>query len=274
MKVIALEEAEEGQIIDVFNRGFSDYLIPVSMDSYVLKDYIYVNDISLKDSYMALDQDGTPQAFTFTGIRDNMGWVGGLAVDPDHRGKGFGRAVLKAQLDRVKEIALDDIWLECIDTNEVGLGMYKRTGFKRIRKIWFLQHDAPEPRKVKCPDFETRVVGISDVLPHYDKDHVWPKAARSLSKMSLGYAALAVKDDKVMGYIVSFPGTRSTYLWDLSGNKYGEALLADHLKVAGKKQMNIANLHNKGLLSILQRWGFVITFSLWVMRAKLKSGFW
>ena len=274
MKIIDLEEAGEEQIIDVFNRGFSDYLIPVSMDAYVLRDYIYVNDISLKDSYMALDEDGTPQAFTFTGIRDNTGWVGGLAVDPGHRGMGYGRAVLKAQLDRVKEIGLGEIWLECMVNNEVGLGMYKRAGFKKMRKIWFLQHDSPGPRNVKCPAFETRVVSISELLPHYDENHIWPKAARSLSRMSLGYAALAVKDDDVMGYIVSFPGTRSTYLWDLSGNKYGEALLADHLKVTGKKQMTIANLHDKGLLSILQRWGFVITFSLWVMRAKLGSGFW
>jgi GNAT superfamily N-acetyltransferase len=274
MKVINLDEAGLDKIIDVFNRGFQDYIIPVSMDSYVLKDYIHVNDISLKDSFMALDGNDTPQSFTFTGIRDNIGWVGGLAVDPEHRGMGYGRAVLKAQLERVRELDLDELWLECIDSNDVALGMYKRVKFKKIHKIWFLQHDSPEPRDVRCPEFETKKVGISEVMEHYDKEHIWPKSAHSLKKMSLGYSALAVKDGKVMGYIVSFPGTRSTYLWDMSANKYGEALLAQHLKETGNKQMNIANLHNKALLSILQRWGFVITLSLWVMRLKLRSGLW
>ena len=274
MKVIPLSEAEFEQIIDVFNRGFKDYIIPVSMDTYVLKDYIHVNDISLKDSFMALDEEGTPQSFTFTGIRKDKGWVGGLAVDPEHRGMGFGRAVLKAQLDRVRELELEEVWLECIEDNRIAERMYKDVGFKKMRKIWFCQHDNPEPRKVKCPDFEKKVVEIEGVIPHYDQEHIWPKSARSLRKMMSALCVLAIRDEKVMGYIISFPSRKSTYLWDMSANRYGEVLLSDLIKDTEGRQMNIANMHSKGLLSILQRWGFVITLSLWTMRLRLKSRFW
>jgi GNAT superfamily N-acetyltransferase len=274
MKVIPLSEADFEQIVDVFNRGFKDYIIPVSMDTYVLQDYINVNDISLKDSFMAFDDDGVPQSFTFTGIRENKGWVGGLAVDPDHRGMGFGRAVLNAQLERIKELELEEVWLECIEDNRIAEEMYKGAGFKKMRRIWFCQHDKPEVREVKCPEFERKLVEIKDIIPHYDKDHIWPKSVRSLGKMMGALCVLAVRNEKVMGYIISFPARKNTYLWDMSANKYGEALLSDLIRDTKNKQMNIANLHSKGLLSILQKWGFVITLSLWVMRLKLKSGFW
>lgn len=262
------------QIVDVFNRGFIDYLIPVSMDELILKDYVYVNDISLSDSFIAFDDKGDPQAFTFTGIRDGIGWVGGLAVDPRFRGLGFGRAIFKAQLDRARELKLEEMWLECIDSNEAGLRMYEKAGFKRVRNIWFLQHDEPRPVSVKCPKFETRKIEIGDVIPYYDKNHIWPKASRSLRNMTNVLVELAVREEKVEGYLIAFPGRKTTYLWDMSANRYGEALLSELIRKVDMKQICVANMHNKNLLSILRRWGFVITITLFVMRLKLRPGLW
>lgn len=272
MRIATMDEVEIGTIVDVFNRGFNDYLIPVSMDEIVLKDYVFVNDISLKDSFVAFDDSGNPQAFTFTGIRERKGWIGGLAVDPRFRGLGFGRAILKAQIGRVKELGLEELWLECIDQNVPGVRMYEKAGFKRLYDIWFMQLDDPRPIDIKCPDYEKRLVDIADVLPYYDKDHIWPKAARSLRRLSNAHVELALSREEVEAYLIAFPGIQSTYLWDMSPNRFGEALLGDLIGYVGMRQISIANMHNKTLLSILKRWGFIITFTLHVMRLRLRPG--
>ena len=274
MDVRQMDKVGIDSIVEVFNRGFSDYLIPVSMDDAILKDYVYVNDINLRDSFVVFDDGGEPRAFTFTGVRGKKGWVGGLAVDKDHRNEGYGKAVLEAQLKRARKLELDEIWLECLIENGVALSMYRKVGFKPMRKVWFLQDDKPGPHEVRCPEFEHHECNIKEVLPHYDTDHIWPKDKVSLSRMIGAYCALAERKGKVMGYIIAFLSRESIYLWDMTANKFGEALLNTLMAQHSPKQVTIANLHDKTLLSILQKRGYVITHTLEVMRLKLKPGFW
>lgn len=259
-------------VVDVFNRGFKDYVIPVQMDAYILKDYIYVNDISLKDSFIAIDDKDVPQAFTFTGIRGRSSWVGGLAADPGHRGLGYGKGVLAAQIDRVKHLGQEELWLECLEDNDVAMGMYQKAGFRSTRKVHFMQCDDPKVVPVDAPEHDRREVGLSDVIPVYDKDHIWPKAQQSLRRLAGAHVEVAVKGDAIVGYIIAFPGIEVTYIWDMSANVYGDVLLNGLIRTIETKQLNIANLHSKALFTMLQKRGFVITYTLDVLRLKLKQG--
>lgn len=272
MRVVSMDRVPIDKLVDIFNRGFKDYVIPVQMDEYILKDYIFVNDISLKDSFTAIDDNGVAQAFTFTGMRAKQSWVGGLAVDPGHRGLGFGKAVLGAQIERVKKIGQDDLWLECLDDNDVALKMYHGAGFKPTRKIYFMQCDDPKPVPVQAPQHERRDASITEILPIYDKEHIWPKAADTLRRLGGAHTEVAIKDGEIVGYIIAFPGLEVTYLWDMSPNVYGEVLLNGLIRTLDTKQINIANLHNKTLFSMLQKRGFVITYTLDVLRLKLRQG--
>jgi GNAT superfamily N-acetyltransferase len=259
-------------VVDVFNRGFKDYVIPVQMDAYILKDYILVNDISLKDSFVAIDDKDIPQAFTFTGVRGKGSWVGGLAVDPGHRGLGYGKGVLAAQIDRVKRLGLDELWLECLEDNEVAMKMYQNAGFKSTRKVQFMQCDDPTVVPVEAPEHERREVSIADILPVYDKEHIWPKAPESLRRLAGAHVEVALKDGAIVGYLIAFPGIDVTYVWDLSANVYGDVLLNGLIRTIETKQLNIANMHSKALFAMLQKRGFVITYSLDVLRLKLRQG--
>jgi GNAT superfamily N-acetyltransferase len=225
MRVVSMDRVPIDKVVDVFNRGFKDYVIPVQMDEYILKDYIFVNDISLKDSFTAMDDNGVAQAFTFTGMRAKQSWVGGLAVDARHRGLGFGKAVLSAQIDRVKKLGMDDLWLECLDDNDVALKLYHNAGFKPTRKIYFMQCDDPKPVPVQAPQHERRDASITEILPIYDKEHIWPKAADTLRRLGGAHTEVALKDGEIVGYIIAFPGLEVTYLWDMTPNVYGEVLL-------------------------------------------------
>jgi GNAT superfamily N-acetyltransferase len=272
MRIVPMDKLPLEVVVDVFNRGFKDYVIPVQMDSYILKDYIFVNDISLADSFAALDDKDVAQAFTFTGLRGKGSWVGGLAVDPGHRGLGFGKAVLAAQVERVKKLGQDDLWLECLEDNDVAMRMYQKVGFKQARKVHFMQCDDPKVVPADAPEHERRDASISEVLPVYDKEHIWPKAPESLRRLAGVHIEVAVKDGNIVGYLIAFPGVEVTYLWDLSANVYGDVLLNGLIRTLETKQLSIANLHSKALLSMLQKRGFVITYTLEVLRLKLRQG--
>lgn len=65
------------------------------------------------------------------------GWINRLAIDPDHRRKGYG-----AQLIRAAEAALHDIGLKVIaalieDYNDASLALFKREGYAVHTDIYY-----------------------------------------------------------------------------------------------------------------------------------------
>jgi ribosomal protein S18 acetylase RimI-like enzyme len=275
MKVRPMAEVDLEQVLTVFNKGFEDYFIPVAMDKNIFKEYTASNDISVDDSFVIFDGE-TPAGFAFTGIRDGVGWIGGFAIIPEVRGKGFGKALLKAQLKSFVKLRVKEIYLECIEKNVVAYKMYSDAGFKKIRPIWFLETNEAQKLKndgVSTEGFEYRYVPMSEVLPYYRKGHIWPKKRETLKRVGGHVGAFALKDGNVESYMVFYPGKEYLYIWDLFPNKAGDALLTWLVEERSPSSSNIANVFDKTLVNLLQKRGYVITQKLWEMRLKLK-GFW
>ncbi|MDQ1401788.1 MAG: hypothetical protein QOG03_104 [Actinomycetota bacterium] len=92
------------------------------------------------------DDSGDFAGFTDVGFSkwfDDLGWQGGTAVDPVHRGKGIGRWLKAAMLQHLK-VAKPDIWR--IDTwnagsNEHMLAINNDLGFEVVQ--WFGDWQVP-----------------------------------------------------------------------------------------------------------------------------------
>ena len=55
-----------------------------------------------------------------------------LAVDRRHHGKGYGRSMLRAYLDHVKQLGAQAVNLECLSDNNAGNSLYESEGFKDV----------------------------------------------------------------------------------------------------------------------------------------------
>ncbi len=71
------------------------------------------------------------------------GWAGIrlLAVHPDHRGRGIGRALMEECIRRCRERRIRTIGLHTTELMAIARGMYERMGFQRVPEFDF--HPAP-----------------------------------------------------------------------------------------------------------------------------------
>merc|ERR1712232_518444 len=75
----------------------------------------------------------------------NRGYIAMLAVDTTLRGKGIGSALVRLSLEKMREMRADECVLETEVTNKAAIGLYKRMGFvkeKRLHKYYLNGNDA------------------------------------------------------------------------------------------------------------------------------------
>ncbi len=75
------------------------------------------------------ERDGAVAGFAFAGVREPVGWLGSLAVDPMWQGRGIGTALCLAADAFFREAACDTAILEVAVENRRAIDLYDRLGF-------------------------------------------------------------------------------------------------------------------------------------------------
>ena len=76
---------------------------------------------------------------TTTDQTSGMGRIPNLAVDASYQGKGIGKALINAAMDRFRNAGMEYAKIETLATNETGGGLYPRAGFKEVvRQIHYV----------------------------------------------------------------------------------------------------------------------------------------
>ena len=94
MRIGAAAELASPALAELFNRGYSGYYAPVHVTEDILRSYVLANDIQLEASRVVWDPGG-PVAFAMLGIREERGWIGGMGVAPEARGRGGREGVAR-----------------------------------------------------------------------------------------------------------------------------------------------------------------------------------
>ncbi|MCJ7467186.1 MAG: GNAT family N-acetyltransferase [Maribacter sp.] len=66
-----------------------------------------------------------------------------LAVDPQQRGKGIGKLLTKACIERAKKHGQHQLFIHSTESMKIAWGMYEKLGFTRYPAIDFAQGDLP-----------------------------------------------------------------------------------------------------------------------------------
>jgi ribosomal protein S18 acetylase RimI-like enzyme len=100
------------------------------------------NHVAFITQERVIDQLGKDDAYCF-GIQENGIWIGfvavapygesyeitRLAVAPEHRHKGYGRALMDTACDKARELGLDSIGLGMLNDNSILKKWYEEQGF-------------------------------------------------------------------------------------------------------------------------------------------------
>ncbi len=90
---------------------------------------------------VAEDEDGTVVGYITTTADEvsGIGRIPNVAVAPDQQGKGVGKMLINAALDRFEDKGMEFVKIETLATNETGQALYPRFGFREIvRQIHYI----------------------------------------------------------------------------------------------------------------------------------------
>jgi len=140
-----LESGQERELTKLQNRSFSGSW---GFNPNTTAEVVYAlnqEGCSLEDAILAWRR-GRPCGYCWLRIDQtanalpgkSQGRVHMLGVDPDHRSRGIGLAVLTAGLARLKEKGIDQAILSVDSRNRAALSLYRSVGFEaRSRIIWY-----------------------------------------------------------------------------------------------------------------------------------------
>jgi GNAT superfamily N-acetyltransferase len=271
LRLVSARSLEPGDLVKVFNLGFSDYLLPMVMDEAGLADHIACNDIDLGCSRAAVDVE--PVAFALAARRGTEAWIGGMGVAPAYRRSGLGARTLTAAIQAVAAEGVESVWLEVLEDNVAALALYEQLGFQRVRRlqVWSL---SPGPGRDPA---EHRVLDVDAahawIAGHRTGREPWQRADASIVRMRERGAPLvgmAVRrSGHIAGAAICRPDgamVRVLQIAAVDGAAAHDLILA----AAGELTLRLANVPSDDLLSgVLRRLGAAMTVAQHEMRLQV-----
>jgi GNAT superfamily N-acetyltransferase len=192
--VVFAETLGDAALLDVFNAGFSDYVLPMQLDAEALERHVRTNDLDLARSPVAV-VSGRPVAFALLGIRAPDAWIGGMATVPGHRRDGHALELMEAAARAAAEAGCESLWLEVVDTNAPAVTLYRRAGFESVRDliVWTLPASGTPPPAARALDEAAARAWIAD---HRQGPEPWQRADTTLARLRADgdtHAGLAIE---------------------------------------------------------------------------------
>ncbi len=134
MLLKSLENTPLADIVSAFNQSFADYELPLQFTTETLLQKIRFEDIDLRYSVGAFDNDNLV-GLIFFGIDGKTAWDGGTGVIPAYRGQKLTQRMLEYSFPILKKPGINSILLEVLENNIGARSIYERAGFCITRKL-------------------------------------------------------------------------------------------------------------------------------------------
>ncbi|KIL35663.1 hypothetical protein SD71_12245 [Cohnella kolymensis] len=146
-----LSELSIEDVIALWNRSFEEYLVNITMTVTTFLRRVVIEDLSLEHSFAAY-VDGQPVGIVVNGFRqvngDKVGWNGGTAIVPEHRGKGLGLILMQENIERYRREGVQIALLEAISENERAIKLYRNVGYTIEDQLTFMNTSGDLPEDV------------------------------------------------------------------------------------------------------------------------------
>jgi GNAT superfamily N-acetyltransferase len=222
-----LKESDRDDVLEIASKTWHghDYL-PYFFDAW-LKD---------KNSHTAaIERSGRVISLANLRVIENgrTGWMEGLRVHPDYRGKGFASLITKHVVEIAKNVKVERIRYTTATDNQTSLHLGEMVGMERKFDLAFYWHENPHEITWRAPKSQVREMtptqllpGLSDsgLLPHDVIIYDWkaldatPKGLEKIGLTSKFW--VQAKDKNIKSFSLGFPRD------DKSGTMWGFTIYA------------------------------------------------
>jgi GNAT superfamily N-acetyltransferase len=266
--LVSADSLSLGDLVRVFNLGFTDYLVPMVMDEAGLADHIACNDIDLAGSRVAVDID--PVGFALAARRGTEAWIGGMGIAPAYRQGGLGARTLLAAIDAVAGQGVATVWLEVLEGNAPAIALYERLGFERVRhlEVWALAAD-PGRENVEHRGLDVDAAHAW-IAAHRSGREPWQRADASIVRMrERGRPLVGVgvrRGDALAGAAICLPDGAVVRMLQIAA--VDPAAARDTVvAAAGQLTLRLSDVPSAGLVSgVLSELGAELSLSQHEMR--------
>jgi len=139
-KIRKVTESDREDILEISRHIWEghDYL-PSVIEEWLKDSHSYTCGIEVEDQFVAL-----ANLRVIEGGR--TGWMEGLRVHPDHRGKGYANALTEYLIEKAVELGVQRLRYTTSNENEASLRLAEKYGFKSILEMGVFWH--PNPKTV------------------------------------------------------------------------------------------------------------------------------
>jgi GNAT superfamily N-acetyltransferase len=188
------------ELCALFNRCYADYYVPLRLDLEGYRVMVAICDVELAASRVLRIGD---EAIGFANLaaRGGRGWIAGMGVAPEARGRGHGRLAMESVLDVARGRGMEAVDLEVLEQNAPAARIYEALGFRdrRLVDVWSRaagplpadQGASGRPRAVPA--------GVAECLACFEALHPvrppWQCDLATLAHAAERLTAFALRDD-------------------------------------------------------------------------------
>jgi ribosomal protein S18 acetylase RimI-like enzyme len=145
------------QLTQFWNLGYSGYFYPITFDEAAFQRWSTAGAFDLDHSLVMLDGDA-PVGFSFLGVRQNRGWIGGFGIAPAYRGRGLASSLFASHVATFSALGLHSVQLEVL-TRNWAQKVYARSGFHTTRRLAIMALTLPGDAGTGAADAATAAAG-------------------------------------------------------------------------------------------------------------------
>jgi ribosomal protein S18 acetylase RimI-like enzyme len=120
--------------VDLLNRGFADYVVPIELDAVELHQMVVQDGIDVSSSRVVY-HDGQAAGIALIARRGWTSRLAAMALVPAARGAGVGSWLMDRLIDEARARGERAMALEVIEQNTPAVWLYRRSGFRTVRRL-------------------------------------------------------------------------------------------------------------------------------------------
>jgi ribosomal protein S18 acetylase RimI-like enzyme len=241
MTILSASSVSVDELATVFNNAFSDYMVEVYFTKASLMEYIRRHDLDIGRS-LVVEADGLLVGLLLCGEDGDTTWNAGMGVHPRWRSRGMGSQLLDTWLDASRGAGLGRALLEVIKQNMLAMNLYTSRGFMEIRAYQGFEGRPTWNRGPAIHPEDVERVRPSELMDVYRKGHSWQKRPEVVQRLD-GFVALRTAGGapEGEGYLIQETVAGMMYIFDLTPNRAGRALLEHEVRRDAPRLVRMVN---------------------------------
>lgn len=256
-------------IADTFNAAFSDYVIPINLNTEILVSKIQSENIQLNNSAGVFDAEKLV-AFILIGLDSYdaklVAYNAGTGVVPAYRGMRLTQKMYEYLFPLLTREGVASHQLEVITTNERALTVYKEIGFVIRRKLCCFKGVVLSCKVNKDVSIETVNTSSSINEVYFDSTPSYQNQISSITRDFSNHVFLLARiHSQLAGFLIYLPATGRIKLFGVDREcrrkGVGTSLFSFVQKTLPGKELSVINVDvaDTGSMAFLQSVGLLHT---------------